>query len=59
MVLAGILDTDTVYKDDTPIETQYTVNIKRVFKVRTTVNNLNNDRNWPVNSITGTRLIVI
>jgi hypothetical protein len=59
VVLAGILDTDTVYKDDTPIETQYTVNIKRVFKVRTTVNNLNNDRNWPVNSITGTRLIVI
>jgi hypothetical protein len=36
VVLAGILDTDTVYKDDTPIETQYTVNIKRVFKVRTT-----------------------
>lgn len=32
VVLAGILDTDTVYKDDTPIETQYTVNIKRVFK---------------------------
>jgi hypothetical protein len=49
VVLAGILDTDTVYKDDTPIETKYTVNIKRVFKVGITVNNLNNDRNWPVN----------
>lgn len=40
VVLAGILDTDTVYKNDTPIETHYIVNIKRVFKVRIVINNL-------------------